>query len=154
MQPYGARSSLNLLTVPIRHVSVSPSLIFFVVCHKICFFFSFIFYVGVFFWPQWILAKGSIVVRINEKVGNTVTDRGNTLYLFYFCILPEAESSGVAQMLLPDLDQTVTSALCLTFCWTFTHAHAHTHSHLLSGERVCIAQEIALLCFWYVPTVK
>lgn len=52
-----------------------------------------------------VMAKGSKVL----EVGNTNTDRGRLCIMVYFCTPPEVECSGIVQMFLPDVDQTVTS---------------------------------------------
>lgn len=92
-----------------------------------------------------MLAKGCKVSRVNELAGNTDTDRGRLGVVVYLCTPPQVERSGVVQMLLPDVDHIVISALCsFTFLKLFarvrTHTHMHMHIYLSSRVEVCIAQ--------------
>lgn len=78
----------------------------------------------------------------NKSVGNTDADRGQAVCRRLFLALPEVELTGVLQMLLPDVDQSVTSALNFNFLLLPAHVRAHTHerTRLLWRVGLCIAR--------------
>lgn len=54
----------------------------------------------------------------------------------YFSTLPEVECSGVVQMLHPDVDQTVNSALCFTFLKLPAHVRTHAQTFVMKSRGV------------------